>query len=293
MWDNMLPNGNDLFWKWKAIYEELQDPFTETIGDKYFSPILEAQLKYCKKIGIPLSIAILNISASCSSKCTSILETYSQIRNITNTIRKRLSTKDMIFYNGGQTFLFLFPKTNKENIQKLIDGIETDLEQRYLNDTPLAIKGGYAEFPTDANGPLELQECARKALTAANQSTNNRIIGYFTERRKNPRVPLHAEVRYTIPDFCERLACSRNLSEIGIMLSGMPDLPLGEGIRLIFNLPDAIKSKITVLAKTTWNKISLQTGKQDIGLCFTYINDTAKEQIRRFITNAIPPFVQL
>lgn len=290
----MLPNGNDLFWKWKAIYEELQDPLTETVGDRYFPSILETQLKYCKKTDTPLSIAILHIlTLQNLSNSTLTLETYLLIRNITNTIRRRLATEGMVFYNGGQTFLFLSPKTNKENIQKLTNEIETDLERIYLNDTPLTIKGGYAEFPTDAKDPLELQECARQALDIASQSSNNRIIGYFSERRKSQRTPIQVEVRYTQPNSCERLTCSRNISETGIMLSGMPDLPLGEDIKLTFNIPNISQSKITIIAKTIWNKLSLHTGKMDIGLCFTCINDTAKEYIRRFISDTIPPLVHL
>lgn len=294
VWGKMLPNGNDLFWKWKAIYEELLDPFTETVGDKYFYPILETQLNYCKKINTPLGIAILNIQNLPNSINGSLtLDSYFLIRNITNKLRKRLTTEDMIFYNGGRTFLFLFPNANKENIQKLINNMEMDIGNMYLKDNPLTVKGGFAEFPTDAKDPIELQECAKKALTIANYSNENRIIGYFTERRKSIRVPLQVETRYTAPGSFERLTCSRNISETGIMLSGMPDLQLGEGIKLIFNLPNVIQSQITVLAKTAWSKICPHTGKMNIGLCFINVNDTAKEQIRRFISNILPPLVHL
>lgn len=293
-WCKMLPDGNDLFWKWKNIYEELIDPFTKTVEEKYFRPILDTQLKYCKKTGAPLSIVILNI-LNLPNFTDNILqlETYLLIKNITNKIRKRLSEEAMIFFDGSQTFLFLFPKTNKENIHILADEIEKDMEQIYLNDAPLTIKGGYAEYPTDAGNLLELQECAKKALAMASHSDKNRIIGYFIERRKTKRVPLQVEIRYTAPGFCERLTCSRNISEAGIMLSGLPDLPFGDNIKLAFTLPEITENKITLSAKTIWNKIISYTGKMDTGLCFTCIDDRAKEQIRKFTSGTLPPLAHL
>lgn len=279
----MLPNGNDLFWKWKAIYEELMDPFTGTVGDKYFSPILDTQIKYCKKINTHLSIAILNVQNLPSVPNSNLtLDTYLLTKNIINKIRRGLPPEGMLFYNGGQTFLLLFPKIDKAKIKKLLDNIETDIENLYLNEPPIIVKGGYAEFPTDAEDPAKLQDCVEKAFNIASQSNKNRIIGYFTERRNATRIPLIVETRYNAHGFHERLTCSRNISETGIMLTGMPDLQLGEGIKLVFNLPIIIQSQITVLAKTIWNKICSETGKMDIGLCFTNINDTAKEQIKRY-----------
>lgn len=289
----MPPNNDDQFWKWKAIYEELLDPFTGTVADKYFSPLLETQLSYCKKIGIPLSIAILDIpNLPNSPNSTLTLEGYLLIRSITDKLRKILTIKDMVFYNGGQTFLFMFPKSNKEDAQRLVNNIETEINQLCLRDIPLAVKGGYAEFPTDANDSAGLQECAKKALTIAAKS-NNKTVGYFTERRKSARIPLLVEVRYAVPNSSERLTCSRNISEAGIMLSGMPDLKLEGDIKLIFSLPGINKSQITILAKSIWNKINVNTGKMDIGLCFSSIDSTAKEQIKKFITSTPPPIVNL
>lgn len=288
----MSSNNDDLFWKWKTIYEELLDPFTGTVADKYFSPILETQFSYCKKIGIPISIAILDITNLPNPPSSTItLESYLLIRNIIHKIRKISAKNDMVFYNGGQTFLFIFPKTNKENIQRLVNNIEREIGQLFLKDIPLNVKCGYAEFPQDANDPIGLQECAKKALTIANQS--NRVIGYFNERRKTTRIPLQIEVRYIVKGNPERLTCSRNISETGIMLSGMSDLKLGEDIKLIFSLPEINKSQITISAKAVWNKTNVTTEKMDIGLCFTSIDNITKGQLKRFITNAPPPIVNL
>lgn len=289
----MPPNNDDPFWKWKTIYEELFDPFTGTVPDKYLPPILETHISYCKKIGLPLSIAILdipNLPNSPNSMLT--LEGYLLIRNISHKIRKILTIKDMVFYDGGHTFWFIFPKSNKQDAQGLVNNIEKEFSQLYLRDIPLTVKGGYAEFPTDADDLPGLQECAKKALAIADKS-DNKTVGYFSERRKSTRVPLLAEVRYTAPDSSERLTCSRNISESGIMLSGMPDLKLGEDIKLIFKLPGINKSQITILAKSIWNKINVKTEKMNIGLCFSSIDNTAKEQIKRFITSTPPPIVNL
>lgn len=285
---NMLPK-NDLFWKWKLIYDELCDPFTETVEDKYFLPILETQFKYCKEKGFPISLAVLNLpNLLNAAHGTPTLETYLSIRNITNIIRKRLLNEGMIFYNGRQTFLFLSPNINKGYFQRLLEVIKIDLEYTNLSDTLLTIKGGFAEFPTDAKDPVELRECAGMALNIASQSNENRILGYFIERRKNIRVPIQIEVRYIALKSQERITCSRNISETGIMLSGVRDISKGDKIELILGM-----TNISLLAKTIWNKICIKTQKIDTGLCFTYLKETAKEQIRKFISNPLPPIAHL
>lgn len=289
---DMPSNNDDLFWKWKTIYDELLDPFTGTVADKYFSPILETQFSYCKKIGIPISIAILDITNLPNPPSSTItLESYLLIRNIIHKIRKISSKNDMVFYNGGQIFSFIFPKSNKENTQRLVNNIEEEIGQLFLKDIPLSVKCGYAEFPQDADDPVGLQKCAKNALAIANQS--NKVIGYFNERRKTTRIPLQIEVRYIVKGSPERLTCSRNISETGIMLSGMPDLKLGEDTKLIFNLPEINKSPITISARAIWNKTNAATGKMDIGLCFTSFDINTMWQLKRFITNAPPPIVNL
>lgn len=120
---------------------------------------------------------------------------------------------------------------------------------------------------------------------------------HFTEKRNKTRIPVQVEVRYTAPESVERLACSRNISENSIMLSGMPDLKLGNGIKLTFSLPGYFGNKIEVLTKTIWNRISNRTGKMDIGLYFTEISRTSEELIKRFITvskpETFPPIIHL
>lgn len=289
----MLPQDSDLFWKWKAIYEVLQDPITTAVGDKYFLPIMEKELSYCQKAGHPLSIAILNIpNLMAYNYTTSVFEIYTLIRNIINKIREKLNDNDLIFYDSKQTFLFLFPQTDKEGICKIINNIELDLKQLYLDNLPLTYKGGYAEFPGDADNPAKLKECACHALSVANNYPEDRIVGYFTEGRNSLRIPFQMEVRYTAPNSNERLTCSRNISETGILLNGMPDLILGNGIRLSFSLP-YIESKIIAIAKSVWNTISFNTGKMNIGLHFICITDTAKEQINKFALKMPSPIQHL
>lgn len=294
----MLPHDADPFWKYKAIYEMLLDPVTTAASNKYFPAILETELTYCKAEGSPLSIVVLNIPnlATCTNTIYAF-KAYSFVRRIICIIKEKLQHDDMVFYNGDQTFFFLLPKSGKENILKLINDLETVLKHISLDNIPLKIKGGYAEFPTDAETSIQLQECASNALSTANNLPGNRIIGYFSERRNNLRMPLNAEVRYSAADSPERLTCCRNLSETGIMLNGMPDLQLGDNIKLNFNLTGPVENKIITLAKTIWCKISSETGKMDIGLFFTYLNNSSKESIKNFISGYIlktfPPISHL
>jgi len=292
---NMFPQDSNLFLKWKAIYEELLDPITTAVDAKYLPALFEEQLNYCKANINPFSIAILRIfSLPSYNTNSSIFNTYTSVRNIISKIKENINQNDMIFYDGVQTFSFLFPNTHKAEADIMLEKIKDELEKLYAeNNLMLSLKGGHAEFPSDNSSTEGLQECAYKALLSSTNINGNTILGYFNERRKAKRASLKIEVRYCGQDNCERLTCSRNISEEGIMLNGLSDLPLGEEIKLRFNISNRINTTFTLTAKTLWNHICTTTGKMDIGLCFTDISSAAKDQIKNFISTIFPPVVHL
>lgn len=291
--DNMLPSKKSPLWNCQSIYEQLLNPFTQTVASEYFIPILKRQLQYCRKTQQLLSLAIIKIPNLPNIRRSELnLVNSTLLRKIISTIRIHLRPTDMLFYDGAQEITLLFPKTKKDNVQKLLNRTKNALKEIYLGNNALTIKAGYAEFPTDSVDFIRLQDCAAKALNLAAQSQENRIIGYFTERRKYVRAPLRIEVRYTAPEDYKHITCSRNISEGGIMLSGIPDLPQGNNIKLTFKLPNIVGTKISVKAKTVWNKICQKTDKMDLGLCFTYINPTEKHLIKEFIQGATPPIIR-
>jgi GGDEF domain-containing protein len=291
----MFPQNSNLFCKWKAIYEELLDPITTAVDTKYLPALFEEQLNYCKTNIYPFSTAILRIlSLPTHNTNSSIFNTYTVVRNIVSKIKESINSNDMVFYDGVQTFSFLFPNTHKAEADIMLEKIEEELEKLHIeHNMQLSIKGGHAEFPSDAYSMEQLQECAYKALMTSSNIQGNKILGYFSERRKSKRAPIKIEVRYFSKDTSERLTCSRNISEEGIMLNGLSDLPLGEDINLRFNISGTINSKLTLTAKTLWNHICTTTGKMDIGLYFTDINSSTKDQIKNFISTIFPPIVHL
>jgi GGDEF domain-containing protein len=280
---------------WKTVYEELLDPITTAVDSVYLPAILENQLNFCKKTNSKLSLAVLRIlSLPMHNTNSTIFRTYTMARNITNKINEILKPDNMIFYDGVQTFSFLLQNTDKPETFTLLKNIETALEKMFLsNGTPLLLKCGYAVFPTDAKEKDQLQEHALKALIDSTNAPGNRIMGYFDEKRHFRRAPLQVEVRYYTENSCERLTCSRNISEEGIMLNGLSDLPTGKEVKLSFCLPYTIGKKITLIAKTIWSEICQSTGKINIGLFFTDINSISKEHIRDFIKTSLPPIIHL
>jgi len=290
----MHPYRSKLFHKCKLLYNKLLNPLTGTADCKYFAIFLENQLKYCRENNSPLSLVILFIASlpPLNEKGRSP-EFCAQTRKITAKIKNNLTRKDIVFYDGDQTFTILFPRTDKQRVKTQAESIQNAMEQIYIKNIPLTVKGGYAEFPTDAQKPDKLNKFAQHALKMARQSPSNNIVGYFTEKRKSFRFPLKTEVRYKIPESHQRLTCSRNISENGIMISGMPDLPMGKNIRLTFKLPSSLQKQITITARSVWGKICARTGKMDIGLSFSSANNPAQEQIRSFIHNISPRIIKL
>ena len=121
---------------------------------------------------------------------------------------------------------------------------------------------------------------------------NEEITVYKDKPRKHVRVPFMAEVTYIAPGSNERLTCSQNLSENGILIKGASNLPVGKNIKLIFRLSHSSKKEIIVTAKSIWGKFIYLTGKVNIGLKFSSIDKIAQEQIRKYTKNISHKFAK-
>lgn len=289
----MLPEKDSPFWILQNIYGKFINPYTQTAKSEYLLPILIKQFKYYKDSAQQLSLAIVKIPFLPATKRILNLDEATLLKQIISIIRKDIHPTDMIFYNGAQEITFLLPKSTKDNTKKMLNTIKKDLKEVYVNNNPLSIRGGYAEFPSDSTDITSLLECAVNALNIANQTNEEEFIGYFTEKRKSVRIPLKIPVRYGKSGTTERITCSKNISTGGIMISGMSDLPLGNNIKLTFKLPIIGKTKIITIAKNIWNKINKETGKIDIGLCFTNMNNKSKEQVEQYIHRSNSPITYL
>lgn len=281
----MLPKDGSSLQLWQ-IYEQLLDPITHTIPKRYFLPLLTSQLLYCKLSQQPLSLAIVEIqNFNNTSKWRANLESDTLIKNIISTIKKNLRNGDALFYNKAQQFILLLPQVNKHAVKRLLGRIEDNLTDIHFDKEPLIIKAAFAASPEDTTSPITLEKCALEALDVAKQSTplENRTIGYFTEHRNSTRIPLTVEVKYKLTGKKRHLVCSHNISESGINISGISDLPVGSNVELTFNIPGVKKTKIATTATPVWNEMNLANHTIDIGLSFTNLSKEVKEQINKFI----------
>jgi len=133
---------------------------------------------------------------------------------------------------------------------------------------------------------MNVKNC--KTSTEVNEETNV----YKVKPRKDIRVPFMAEVTYIAPGSNERLTCSQNLSENGILIKGASNLPVGKNIKLIFRLPHSSKKEVIVTAKSIWGKFIYLTGKVNIGLKFSDIDNITQEQIRKYTKNISHKFAR-
>lgn len=248
---NMLPEYDS---DWRNIYDDAFDPFTETIDFNYLFPILSDNLRYYNDLNQPVCIVLFNILNMVVGDTTD-RESSNTIRNIICNIKRKLLPEDIIFYDSKQTILILFPKTSKENVKKILEDIEVNINNLYINNFRPMVGAGYAEYPTDADSAEKLEKCAEKALDIAIHSEMNRIVGYFKERRMSKRIPVQIEVRCICEDAREFAACGKNISGNGIMLGSIYGIPVPDYLDLSFILPNKAKTKIVAKAHLVWKQL--------------------------------------
>ncbi len=274
------------FWH---IYEQILNPTTKTIPNKYLLPLLTSQYLYCKLIQQPLSMVILDFPAlSGYNKKKTNHRHDSLIKNISKTIRNNLRTEDAVLYNNDDEFILLLPKVAKGTLKSLLERIQQNLSRIYLNKHPLIVRGAFGAIPDDAVSPWALEKCIKTTLTMVNKLPENRIIGHFTEKRQAIRVPLQVEIRYITPRGKQHLCCSRNISTLGIQISSRTTLPLGRDITLNFTLPNTKKTLLQLRANTVWNNVNALDQSTDIGLYFIDLNQAAKQRLARYIRKNTP-----
>jgi len=290
--EKMLFIPNNPLWIHNNIYKQLLDPCTYTVPSEYFIPIFKNLIEYYKEFENNFTVAILHLKNLPNLKKSEqkTKDTILLAKTLTS-IRSMLRPLDMIFYNGKQEVLFLFPNTNKQNTKILLNRIRTDLER--INNTKLKIKGGFAEFPVDSANLIKLRKYALKALKESHNFKENKIIGYFHEKRLYPRKPIQIETRYETNENIEHIACSRNISEGGMLISCLPNVAFNNNIRVSFKIPRVHSNKITVTAKKIWSKLHKKSGTIDVGLCFIKVGASAKQKIKYYMLNNFPPIVSL
>jgi c-di-GMP-binding flagellar brake protein YcgR len=118
------------------------------------------------------------------------------------------------------------------------------------------------------------------------------------ERRRLPRLPLNAEVEYSVPDQEETelfTTESRNISSVGVCIIVFERLEQGTILDLKFPLPQLNKFIITK-GRVAWiREFSIRNKKVNMvyeaGIEFINIKDTDRQELEKYILGRTKNFI--
>lgn len=184
---------------------------------------------------------------------------------------KNKRATDVAARYGGDEFVMLLPDTNKTAAQNLAERIRLEINHKAMafNDVEikLAVSGGIAAFPEDADSAPELFRCADQALYQAKRQGKNITALYNQEKRRTKRLELTTPLTISKIDSDSLklvAAQSKNLSRTGILLESSTAIELGSLVELEVTIDD---TKVTLHGQVVRTE-KVASDNFDIGVSF-------------------------
>jgi diguanylate cyclase (GGDEF)-like protein/putative nucleotidyltransferase with HDIG domain len=137
----------------QAEQDALVDPLTELPGLRQFRIALDAELNRSRRSGDPFSVAVCDLN-----DFQQVMEAQGRpsgdrlLRGLAGAFRESCRSYDVVARVGANKFLFLFPTTDGERKNTLVELIETAVRravQAEAADFELTASVGFACFPAD------------------------------------------------------------------------------------------------------------------------------------------------
>lgn len=158
------------------------DSFTQLYNRYYFDKTLADILKMSDRYHHDVSLSILDIDYF-----KDVNDTFGHqvgdfvLKAVAKFIRDRLREVDIVARYGGDEFVVIMPETSKENAEKAMSRIQTELAKTSFQSIGLerqlqvSVSVGIANYPQDAANDYELIHKADQALYAIKNHKNKLI----------------------------------------------------------------------------------------------------------------------
>ena len=162
------------------------DSFTQLYNRYYFDKTLADLLKISDRYQHDVSLSILDIDYF-----KEFNDTYGHqigdfvIKSVAQFIRRKLREVDIVARYGGDEFVVIMPETSKDNAEKAMARIQTDLSATVFHcaevrqQLQVSISFGIANYPKDASNDYELIHKADKALYAIKDHKDKTLWPHF------------------------------------------------------------------------------------------------------------------
>jgi len=155
----------------------VKDPLTGVFNRRYMMDLLVHHILLSRKNSHPLSQGIVDIDYFKKINDTlGHLTGDDVLREIANIIKTTVRESDLVFRFGGEEFIILFPETNLENANIVMQRIKSVIESHTFSGVPWTVtaSGGFTEL-SDTDSPDTLLQRSDELLYKAKQDGRNRI----------------------------------------------------------------------------------------------------------------------
>ena len=162
------------------------DSLTRLANRRFFQATLEKEFAQSRRYGAIFSLIMIDIDHfKCYNDTHGHLQGDRVLRDVAQILQDNIRGIDLAGRFGGEEFIILMPRTNKEGARAAAEKLRLCVTEREFMGAAesqpegrLTLSLGIAEFPEDADSLESLQERADQALYQAKKDGRNRTVAW-------------------------------------------------------------------------------------------------------------------
>lgn len=162
------------------------DSLTRLANRRFFQAALEKEFAQARRYGTNFSLIMIDIDHFKRYNDThGHLQGDKVLRDVAQILQDNIRAIDLAARFGGEEFIILMPKTNKEGARAAAEKLRQCVAEREFSGATesqpegrLTLSLGIAEFPEDADSLETLQEWADQALYQAKKDGRNQTVAW-------------------------------------------------------------------------------------------------------------------
>ncbi|MEW5722602.1 MAG: diguanylate cyclase [Thermodesulfobacteriota bacterium] len=269
----------------------LVDELTGLYNRRFFNKILHKELENARRFGHDFALLMLDVD-----RFKAYNDTFGHpagdraLKELAGVLSGTARTGDHLVRYGGEEFVIILPRSNKEQALQAAERIRRAVEDHYFPGQESLVEGnltvtiGVAAYPADAEDGLDLLARADEALYAG-KVQRNRVCPAQREKRLHARFPLIREMALRLMNDAEVWVYSgetRDISLGGVKCQVPRPVAVGRPLDVVLAAPDQ-SDRLDLSARVVRLDKSEAEGSYYLGLQFHGLSPDQEAGLRRLI----------
>jgi diguanylate cyclase (GGDEF)-like protein len=268
------------------------DGLTRLYNHRYFQDRLREELAEARRAARPLSVIVLDIDYFKNyNDVNGHIAGDVTLHKIAQIMREVVGDRGVSARYGGEEFALLLPDFDKDAAARIAESIRESVARTsfpnafVLPEGVLSLSAGLAEFPCDAEGPVELVDFADRAMFEAKRCGRNRVCHNAPNRRHQPRRRFRAPLPLELEDGQRVEATTIDLSVNGLLCSLGSNLRPQQAARI--TLPDAVAGGGEKVVGVTVRSDRIDRERWLVAFRFVGLPRETEDALRRFVEEGL------